>query len=69
MLPDIGMMIGVYILLRCCELICSSESRYSSKFALVVVRILAVVCFLVTLFFIADLALSGSQQPSLPKFP
>ena len=59
MVPTIGVMIGVYILLRCCELYGSAPSRFSSPFWRVFVMVAATVCFFVTLFCIFGLLLAS----------
>ncbi len=61
MLPDIGIMIGVYIVFRCCEVFARSESQFASRGAQVAVRLLAVLSIVITLFFVVDLFLSGSH--------
>jgi hypothetical protein len=59
-IPAIGLMIGGYILLRCCELMGRAETQFSSKSAASTVRLLAVLCFLVVGFLTVDL-LIGTQ--------
>ena len=62
MIPTIGVMIGIYILLRCCDLLASAPGRFSSSGARVVVMVAALLCFLMTLFCIADLALTSAGR-------
>ena len=62
MVPTIGVMIGVYILLRCCELYGSAPSRFSSPFWRVFVMVAATVVFFVTLFSIFGLLLASIGQ-------
>lgn len=69
MRPDIGIMIGVYILLRCCEFIGSAEMRLFLEVRMgggpnPVHRM-----FPGDALFIVNLALSGSHQPTIPPLP
>ena len=59
MIPDIGLMIGVYIITRMVSFLLRSEGRAEP----VVVKFLAVVTILVTLVCVADLMMTG--QPTL----
>jgi hypothetical protein len=59
MVPTIGVMIGVYILLRCCELYGSAPARFSSPFWHVCVKVAATLCFFVTLLCILGLLLES----------
>jgi hypothetical protein len=58
MVPTIGLMIGAYILLRCCDLFGSAQARFSSPGARVFVILAACACFLVTGFLTLDLAIT-----------
>lgn len=62
MIPTIGVMVGLYILLRCCELFGSAATRFSSPAARVFVMVVALVCFLVTLFCTVDLVISSVRS-------
>jgi hypothetical protein len=57
-------MIGGYILLRCCEMMGRAETQFSSKSAASIVRVLAVLCFIVVGFLTVDL-LIGTQGSGL----
>ena len=55
MIPEIGVMVGAYIVTRMLELIVGPNSR-----AAVITRAFAIVTILVSLVVIADLALRGT---------
>ena len=58
MLPDIGIMIGCYILVRMISFLSRKENREEAK----LVKVLAIICILVTLVCMADLLLSGAPK-------
>ena len=60
MIPTIGLMIGAYILLRCCDTLTRSRDHFTSPRSATAMRFLAIVCLVVTAFFIVELLLSGS---------
>jgi hypothetical protein len=62
MIPNIGMMIGGYIIFRCIELSCRAESHFAGPGARAAVVILATLGVLVTGFLTIDLAMTGSSQ-------
>jgi len=57
MIPDIGMMIGAYIFVRCTSFLLRSGERKEH----LVVKILAVVAIIVTLVSVVDLISSSSD--------
>jgi hypothetical protein len=65
MIPTIGIMIGGYIIFRCIELACRSESQFASKNARSAVIVFAVIGVLVTGFLALNLMLSGNSLSSV----
>jgi hypothetical protein len=61
MIPDIGIMIGVYILTRMVSFLTRKETRSEA----IVVKVMAVVTVIVTLAMIAELV-TGPSSPSPP---
>ena len=61
-IPNIGIMIGGYIIFRCIELSCRAESHFANKSARGTVILLAIIGVLVTGFLTIDLAMTGSSQ-------
>ena len=62
MIPNIGIMIGGYIIFRCIELSCRAESHFASKGARTAVTILAILGVVVTAFLTLNLVATGSSQ-------
>lgn len=58
-------MIGSYIVFRCIDLFCASQSRFSSQGARVVAILAAMLCLAVTVFFMIDLVLSPGALPKV----
>jgi hypothetical protein len=66
MIPNIGVMIGGYIIFRCIEALCRHASQFASPGARVIVQIAAVLGILATGFLTLDLMLgSGSSLNGL----
>lgn len=59
MIPDIGLMIGVYIITRMVSFLTRREDRAES----VIVKFLAVITILVTVICLADLLMRGQPTP------
>jgi len=67
MIPDIGLMIGAYIVLRCVELLCSSGNRFAKPWARIVVMVFAVLTALLTVALTYDLV-HAALVAGVPKF-
>lgn len=61
-IPNIGIMIGGYIIFRCIEALCRADSQFSSEWGRKTVVVFAVIGILVTGFLTVDLAMTGSSQ-------
>jgi len=66
MIPDIGVLIGAYIALRCVEMLCKPEAAFSSKVAKSITSILATLTIVVTAGIVYDLVSRGSNFPVVP---
>ena len=66
MIPDIGVMMGAYITLRCVEVLCKPATAFSSKGARSVTNILAMLAIVVAAVVVYDLVARGSSLPSIP---
>jgi hypothetical protein len=66
MIPDIGVMMGAYITMRCIEVLCKPADAFSSKIARSVANILAMLTVVVTVVVVADLVNRGASFPSIP---
>lgn len=69
MIPDIGVLIGGYVILRCVEILSRPETAFSSKVAKSVTSIFAMLTVVSTVVIIYDLVMSGSSLQSLPAMP
>lgn len=61
MIPEIGLMVGFYIIVRMVSFLTRRDARSES----VLVKILAAIGALVALFVMMDLFLGGASRPSL----
>jgi hypothetical protein len=62
MIPQIGVMVGAYIFLRCLGFIFSNKSQYSSDAAKIGMVIFSVICMLITAVICLEL-MFGSRVP------
>jgi len=62
MIPNIGLMIAGYIILRCIETLCRHPSHFTSTGAQTFVQAMAILVILVTGFLTLDLMLGSSQS-------
>jgi hypothetical protein len=66
MIPEIGIIVGVYAFIRLCEILTSAESRWQSKSSMNLTKVLAFCALLAVGFLTADLAL-GSHPIEAPQ--
>ena len=59
MIPDIGLMIGIYVITRMISFLTRKGDRAES----IVVKVLAVITVLVTVICVADLLMHGQPTP------
>ena len=64
MIPEIGVMIGIYIVTRMLSFITRKEPINES----ILVKIAAGIAILVTVFIIFDLIIKSLSQPQVPRF-
>jgi hypothetical protein len=65
MIPEIGAMIGGYIIFRCVEALCRNDNAFSSNVGRGVVQVMAVLGIVATLFLVIALINTGSELPAL----
>ena len=65
MIPTIGMIIGIYVILRCVDLIAAAPTRYGSVKSQRTVKVMAFLTFSITLILMFGLMLSGSSSPAI----
>lgn len=66
MIPDIGVMIGAYITMRCIDVLCRPTTAFSSKWAGSTLRIIAMLVIVVTAGVVYDLVTRGSNVGVVP---
>jgi uncharacterized protein YqgC (DUF456 family) len=66
MIPDIGVLIGAYIALRCVEMLCKPAAAFSSAVARSITSVLAMLTIVVTAVIVYDLVSRGSNLPVMP---
>lgn len=66
MIPDIGVLIGAYIALRCVEILCKPEAAFASGVARSITNVLAMLTIVVTAVIVYDLVSRGSNFPVMP---
>lgn len=68
MIPEIGIIIGVYAIVRFVEILSSAESRFASKAGQGLTKALAGCCLLVVAFLTLDLIMAGvsGRSPVAP---
>jgi uncharacterized membrane protein len=67
MIPTLGLMIAGYIVLRCLEMVTVRDDHWSTKFLGIVMRILAMLTLVGTVYFASELVRSGADVGS--RFP
>jgi formate-dependent nitrite reductase membrane component NrfD len=65
MIPEIGLMIGMYIVTRMLSFITRKDQRVESS----LVKVFAFITIVGSIIIIADLLVAGSKQPQIPHMP
>jgi hypothetical protein len=66
MIPDIGVMVGAYITMRCFDVLCRPETAFSSKGTRATMQVSALLVMVVTLVVVYDLVTRGSSIGTVP---
>jgi hypothetical protein len=71
MIPEIGLMIGCYVVFRCVEAFCAAPNRYGGENQRIVIGSLGTVTILVAIGVMIALLKSGAAIQNVPdlKFP
>jgi hypothetical protein len=64
MIGDIGIIIGLYALVRLCEILMSAENRYNSKSAMVAAKVAATLGLVAILFLTGDVIMNAVSGQS-----
>jgi hypothetical protein len=69
-IPDIGIIVGIYAFVRLCEIATSADTRWTSKSAMALTKALAVCALFAVAFLTVDVAMNGNsalQQLGSPQ--
>jgi hypothetical protein len=67
MIPEIGLMVGCYIVFRCVEALCAAPQRYGGEIQRFIVAVLGVLTIAATIFIVIALLGTGSSVPQFPN--